>query len=252
MTILQGKVALISGGAGGLGMAFVKAFAEQGAKVVFGDLFDDAGQRLEHELRFDGYEVSYVHLDVTQDADWRAAVQTATNLYGKLDILVNNAGIVLPRVPIETLSEQDWDRTFAVNGKGVFLGIKYSIPEMRRAGGGSIINISSLAALGQARLQEPAYASSKAAVRILTKVTAGQYASETIRCNSVHPGPIDVGMLPRFLVDPEALKRRLTRIPLGRLGTANEVVAGVLYLASDQSGFTTGAELVMDGGALVD
>lgn len=252
MNILQGKVALISGGAGGLGAAFVKAFAEQGAKVVFGDLLDDAGQRLEHELRAEGYELSYVHLDVTRDADWRAAVQAATKLYGKLDILVNNAGIVLPRVPIETLSEHDWDLTFAVNGKGVFLGIKYSIPEMRRTGGGSIINISSLAALGQARLQEPAYAASKAAVRILTKVTAGQYASEAIRCNSVHPGPIDAGMLPRFLVDPEALKRRLTRIPLGRLGTADEVVAGVLYLASDQSSFTTGTELVMDGGALVD
>lgn len=252
MTLLQGKVALISGGASGLGAAFVEACAEQGAQVVFGDLLDDAGEKLEQALRALGGDVTYVPLDVTKEADWRNAVQRTIDRYGKLNILINNAGLVLPKVPIEEINAQDWDRTFAVNGKGVFLGTKYAIPEMRRCGGGSIINISSLAALGQARLQEPAYAASKSAVRIFTKVTAGQYAGDSIRCNSVHPGPINAGMLPRYLIDPEALKQRMSRIPLGRLGTAEEVVAGVLYLASDQSGFTTGTELVMDGGALVD
>lgn len=249
MASLDGKIAFVSGGAGGLGAAFVRAFVAEGACVVFGDIADAAGCALAEEL---GAQAVYVRLDVTDEAQWQAAIALVRARFGRLDILVNNAGIVVPPAPIEQRSVQEWDATFAVNAKGVFLGTKFSLPALRAAGGGAIINISSLAGLGQARLQEPAYAASKAAVRTLTKVTAAQYAAENIRCNSVHPGPIDAGMLQRYLAHPEASRRRLARIPLGRRGTIDEVVAGVVYLASDGAGFTTGAELVIDGGALVD
>jgi cyclopentanol dehydrogenase len=192
----------------------------------------------------------YVHLDVTSEEDWRNAVAEAVRRYGRLDILINNAGIVIPRVPIEERSAAEWDRVLAVNAKGVFLGTKYAIPAMRRAGGGSIVNISSIAGIGQSLHQEPAYAASKGAVRIFTKVTASQHAQDKIRCNSVHPGPVDTDMLHNAMPDPEVLQRRLTRVPLGRMGAIDEVVAGVLFLASDDASYITGSELVIDGGAL--
>jgi cyclopentanol dehydrogenase len=138
----------------------------------------------------------------------------------------------------------------AVNAKGVFLGTKYAIPAMRRAGGGSIVNISSIAGIGQSSHQEPAYAASKAAVRIFTKVTATQHAKDRIRCNSVHPGPIDTTMLHSLMPDPQVLDQRLGRVAMGRMGTIAEVVSGVLYLASDDASYVTGSELVIDGGAL--
>jgi len=191
-----------------------------------------------------------VHLDVTVEADWDKAVRTATERYGKLDVLVNNAGIVIPRVPIEERTAEEWDRVMAINAKGVFLGTKYAIPAMRRAGGGSIVNISSVAGIGQSAHQEPAYAASKGAIRIFTKVTASQHARDRIRCNSVHPGPVDTEMLHSAMRDPEVLRRRLERVPLGRMGTIDEVVKAVLYLASDDASYVTGAELVIDGGAL--
>jgi 3alpha(or 20beta)-hydroxysteroid dehydrogenase len=247
---LDGKVALISGGARGQGAAEAKTFAKEGAKVVFGDIRDQAGKQVEAEIRAGGGEAVYVHLDVTSEEDWRHAVEEAVRRYGKLDILVNNAGIVIPRVPIEARTAEEWDRVMAVNAKGVFLGTKYAIPAMRRAGGGSIVNISSIAGIGQSLHQEPAYAASKGAVRIFTKVTASQHAQDNIRCNSVHPGPIDTDMLHDAMSDPEVLQRRLTRVPLGRMGAIEEVVAGVLFLASDDSSYVTGSELVIDGGAL--
>ena len=192
----------------------------------------------------------YVHLDVANEADWRSAVGLASERYGKLDILVNNAGIVIPRVPIEERTVDEWDRVMAVNARGVFLGTKHAIPAMRRAGGGSIVNISSVAGIGQSLHQEPAYAASKGAVRIFTKVTASQHAKDRIRCNSVHPGPVDTEMLHSAMSDPAVLERRLLRVPLGRLGTVDEVVATVLFLASDDASYVTGSELVVDGGAL--
>jgi len=249
---LAGKVAIISGGARGLGAEEVKAFAREEARVVFGDILDAAGQALQAEVHSAGGEALYLHLDVTREDDWRQAVATATKRYGRLDILVNNAGVTMARVPIEERSVEDWDRVMAVNVKGVFLGTKHAIPAMRRAGGGSIVNIASIAALGQSGIQESSYATSKGAVRMLSKVTASQYAKDKIRCNSLYPGPTDTGMLRTFLPDPEALERRLLRVPLGRLGTPDEIVAGVLFLASDESSFATGAELVIDGGALAD
>jgi len=247
---LDGKVALISGGARGQGAAEAETFAREGAKVVFGDVRDAEGQKVEATIRAHGGEAVYVHLDVTNEADWKSAVQTATGRFGKLDILVNNAAIVIPRVAIEDRTVEEWDRVMAVNARGVFLGTKHAIPAMRRAGGGSIVNISSVAGIGQSLHQEPAYAASKGAIRIFTKVTASQHAQDRIRCNSVHPGPIDTDMLHSAMPDPDVLKKRLARVPLGRMGTVPEIVTVVLYLASDDSAYMTGSELVIDGGAL--
>jgi cyclopentanol dehydrogenase len=247
---LDGKVALISGGARGQGAAEAETFAREGAKVVFGDVRDAEGQKVEAGIRDTGGEAVYVHLDVTTEADWQKAVQTAVGRYGKLDILINNAGIVIPRVPIDERTAEEWDRVMAVNAKGVFLGTKYAIPAMRRAGGGSIVNISSVAGIGQSLHQEPAYAASKGAIRIFSKVTASQHAKDRIRCNSVHPGPVDTEMFHSAFPDKEVMNRRLQRIPLGRMGTVAEIVSAVLYLASDESSYITGSELVIDGGAL--
>ena len=247
---LDGKVALISGGARGQGAAEAHTFAREGAKVVFGDVRDEDGKQVEADIRAAGGAAVYVHLDVTNEADWRNAVQEAVSRYGKLDILVNNAGIVIPRVPIEERTEDEWDRVMAVNAKGVFLGTKHAIPAMRQAGGGSIVNISSIAGIGQSLHQEPAYAASKGAVRIFSKVTASQHAKDKIRCNSVHPGPVDTAMLHNAMPDPSVLDQRLGRVPLGRMAVVDEIVTGVLYLASDDSSYVTGSELVIDGGAL--
>jgi 3alpha(or 20beta)-hydroxysteroid dehydrogenase len=247
---LDGKVALISGGARGQGAAEAETFVQEGAKVVFGDIRDDEGKKVEAGIRDRGGDAVYVHLDVTNEADWRGAVQTATTRFGRLDILINNAGILIPRVPIEDRTAAEWDTVMAVNAKGVFLGTKYAIPAMRRSGGGSIVNISSVAGIGQSAHQEPAYAASKGAIRIFTKVTASQHAKDRIRCNSVHPGPVDTEMFHSAFRDRELLERRLQRIPLGRMGTVAEIVSAVLYLASDESSYITGSELVIDGGAL--
>jgi cyclopentanol dehydrogenase len=191
-----------------------------------------------------------VHLDVTSEADWQSAVQTATSRYGRLDVLINNAAIVIPKVAIEDRTVEEWDRVMAVNAKGVFLGTKHAIPAMRRAGGGSIVNISSVAGIGQSLHQEPAYAASKGAIRIFTKVTASQHAKDRIRCNSVHPGPVDTEMFHSAFRDRDAMEKRLRRVPLGRMGTVAEIVSAVLYLASDESSYMTGSEVVVDGGAL--
>ena len=247
---LDGKVALISGGARGQGAAEARTFAREGARVVFGDVRDAEGKDVETSIRASGGDAVYVHLDVVSETDWRSAVQVATDRYGKLDILVNNAAIVIPRVPIEERTVEEWDRVMAINARGVFLGTKHAIPAMRRAGGGSIVNISSVAGIGQSLHQEPAYAASKGAVRIFTKVTASQHARDGIRCNSVHPGPVDTEMFHSAFPDPAALQRRLERVPLRRMGRVDEIVSAVLYLASDDSSYVSGAELVIDGGAL--
>src|SRR5918999_5269 len=209
---LDGKVALISGGARGQGATEAKLFAQEGAQVVFGDVLDDAGKRVEEDIRQAGGEATYVHLDVTQESDWQQAVATTVSTYGKLDILVNNAGI-LRRESIEETSKELWDTVLAVNATGVFLGTKHAIPAMRQAGGGSIVNISSVSGIGQSLHQEPAYVASKGAVRIFTKVTASQCAKDKIRCNSVHPGPVDTDMLHDAMPEAEVLQNRLTRVP---------------------------------------
>ena len=247
MARLEGKVALISGGARGQGAVEAQMFAEEGAKVVIGDILDDAGRQTEAQLRELGYECTYVHLDVTSETDWDAAVQTAVTAYGKLDILLNNAGILI-RKNIEDTTETDWDRIFAVNAKGVFLGTKAALPALRASGGGSIINISSTAGLVGSPNGSASYTATKGAVRLFTKSTAIQHAREGIRCNSIHPGPIETDMIADTLNDPDSMALRMQRLPLGRVGKPSEIAYGAIYLASDESSFVTGAELVIDGG----
>lgn len=239
---LDGKVALISGGARGQGATEAKLFTSEGAKVVFGDIRDEEGKQVEAEIRAAGGEATYIHLDVTQDADWVEAVGTAVNRYGKLDILVNNAAIVIWK-RLEETSEAEWDHIMAINVKGVFLGTKHAIPAMRQAGGGSIVNISSTAGLrGSPGLA--AYIATKGAVRLFTKATAIEHVDDNIRCNSVHPGGVDTPMVQ----DAPDIPGRRDRTPMARRADPKEIAYGVLYLASDESSFMTGSELVIDGG----
>ncbi|MCH8892056.1 MAG: glucose 1-dehydrogenase [Chloroflexi bacterium] len=243
---LQGKVALITGAARGQGAAEARLFAQEGAKVVLADVADQDGTIVAAEIAEAGGDALYVHLDVTNEDEWDAAVRAAVSSFGKLDILVNNAGIWRRGHVLETSSEQ-WDEIMGVNAKGVFLGTKAAIPEMRKAGGGSIINISSTAGLVGSRTSS-AYSASKGAVRIFTKSTAVQYAAEGIRANSIHPGPIDTDMGDQVWPDADSRKAAVARTALSRIGTAQDIAYGALYLASDESSFVTGSELVIDGG----
>jgi NAD(P)-dependent dehydrogenase (short-subunit alcohol dehydrogenase family) len=243
---LDGKVALISGGAKGQGACEAGMFCEEGAKVVFGDILDDEGHALEGKLKAGGFDATYVHLDVTREADWQAAVAETERLYGRLNVLVNNAGILL-RKSIEETTEEEWDRIMAINVKGVFLGTKSALPAMRRAGGGSIINLSSVAGL-VGGTSSAAYTATKGAVRLFTKATALQNVKDGIRANSVHPGPIETDMIRELVADEEGWDRRLGNLPMGRAGRVEEVAYGVIFLASDESSYMTGSELVIDGG----
>ena len=244
---LENKVAFVSGGARGMGAAEARLFAREGAKVVIGDVLDDEGRQTEAAINEFGGECLFVHLEVTSEVRWGSAVAETVNRFGKLDILVNNAGVV-SRVPLEDLNVDEWDRVMDINSKGVFLGTKAAIPEMRRSGGGSIVNISSISGIAGQSYVSAVYNASKGAVRIFTKSTAIQYAAEGIRANSIHPGPIDTPMTAFRQGDPQAVADSIGRIPLGRNGVPDDVAYGVLYLASDESSFVTGSELVIDGG----
>ena len=245
---LEGKVALISGGARGQGAEEARLFAREGAKVVIGDILDEEGKQVEAQINEVGGECLYVRLDVTSEANWQQAVNVTVSRFGKLDVLVNNAGI-FPPVPLEETSQELWDQVMDINVKGVFLGTKHAIPEMRKAGGGSIINISSTAGLTGSG-SAAAYHASKGAVRIFSKATAIQHAGDGIRCNSVHPGVIETLMTTTTLLSDEESRQRISaRYPLGRWGQPEDVAYGVLYLASDESSFVTGSELVIDGGS---
>ena len=244
---LEGKVAFISGGSRGMGAEEARLFAKEGAKVVIGDVLEDEGQRLAAQIGEEGGEALFVALNVTSEAQWQAAVAATVARFGKLDVLVNNAGIS-GHGTVESTTVEDWDRVMDINAKGVFLGTKVAIPEMRRAGGGSIINISSQLGIVGVDNSSPQYQASKGAVRLLTKATAIQYAGENIRANSVHPGPIVTPMTESGRADPDRNQVTLSRIPLGRYGEAEDVAYGVLFLASDESSFMTGSELVIDGG----
>ena len=244
---LEDKVALISGGARGMGAVEAKLFAGEGARVVIGDVLDDEGRKTEAQINEIGGECLFVHLDVTSESSWEQAVAATVARFGKLDILVNNAGIFRTE-GVEETSGELWDQVMEINAKGVFLGTKLAIPEMRKAGGGSIVNISSVAGL-TGGTGSAAYRASKGAVRLFTKSTAIQYAKEDIRANSVHPGIIETPMTaPNLMANQERRDRSAARHPLGRVGQPEDVAYGVLFLASDESSFMTGSELVIDGG----
>ena len=246
---LEGKVALISGGAKGMGEIEARMFAEEGASLVIADILDDKGKNLASEISeiSSSGECVYVHLDVRNMSEWNTVVETAISTFGKLDILVNNAGVTSRMMLLDT-PEEDWDRVLDINSKGTFLGIKATVPAMRESGGGSIVNISSQMGLVGGDFSSPQYQASKGAVRLLTKSVAVQYAAENIRCNSVHPAPIETDMTAGMRADKEKFADMIRRIPMGRYGKPEEVAYAVIYLASDESSFVTGSEVVVDGG----
>ena len=240
---LDGKTAIITGAARGQGADEALLFALEGANVVFGDVLDDEGMAVERQIRELGGNATYVRLDVTSDDDWAAAVELAEERFGSLDILVNNAAINLP-----SDDKDSWDKVMNVNVRGIHLGTQHSIPAMKRAGGGSIVNISSVAGLLGRKGTPYAYTASKGAVRLLTKAVAIDYAADNIRCNSIHPGPIDTEMLAGTTPTAEAMEVRRHEVPLQRIGVVRDIALAVLFLASDESSWITGAELAVDGG----
>ena len=229
-----------------MGAAEARLFAQEGCKVAIGDLREDEGQKVEAEINETGGECIYLRLDVIDEASWQAALAATVARFGKLNILVNNAGIYRTE-RVEETSVELWDQVMEINAKGVFLGTKHAIPELRQAGGGSIINISSTAGLVGSNISA-AYSASKGAVRLFTKATAIQYAQDGIRANSIHPGTIQTDMTAALLADPDHYQERLDRTPLRRIGKPEDVAYGALFLASDESSFMTGSELVIDGG----
>lgn len=247
MARVEGKVALISGGALGMGKAHAEALAREGAKVVIADRDEEAGQRTASQLQKNGHEAIFVKLDVSSEAQWEEAIDTVAKKYGALHILVNNAGVYLDGTTESTTLEQ-WDATFDVNVKGVFLGSKTTIPLIRKSGGGSIVNIASnwgLVAFPNAA----AYVASKGAVRLLTKATASEAAQDNIRVNSVHPSLTATAMTEDTIANsPEQVKKLVGPSLLGRPARAEEIANVVLFLASDESSFMTGSEVVVDGG----
>jgi 3(or 17)beta-hydroxysteroid dehydrogenase len=248
---VEGKVALVTGAASGLGAASVRMLVREGARVAITDVNEDGGQALAREL---GEAARFWKLDVTREEDWASVVDAVLATFGRLDVVVNNAGIGVVK-DVEALSLEEWRRVHAVNLDGVFLGCKHGIRGMRQCGAhGSLINLSSVAGLvGVANL--PAYCSSKGGVRLLTKSVALHCAQKGygIRCNSVHPVYVDTPMvhaLASHSGNAAAAKERMARgIPIGRLGEPDEVAHAVVYLASDESQLMTGSELVLDGGA---
>jgi NAD(P)-dependent dehydrogenase (short-subunit alcohol dehydrogenase family) len=244
---LKDKVALITGGARGMGASESLLFAKEDARVAVADIRDQEGEAIVTQIKKSGGDAFYLHLDISDEAAWEKAIAETVRRYGKLDILVNNAGITAHHGVVDTTSEE-WDRVLAVNAKGVFLGCKHAIPVMQKNGGGSIINISSQMGIVGSDTGSPAYNASKGAVTIFTKSAALRHARDGIRINSVHPGPIDTPMLKEGYADPKLRDRVLTLTPMGRRGLPEEVAQGVLFLASDEASYITGASLVIDGG----
>jgi NAD(P)-dependent dehydrogenase (short-subunit alcohol dehydrogenase family) len=246
---LPGKVALITGAAHGMGEAEANMFAKEGAKVVVADVLEAEGKQVAEAIAKDGGEALFVRLDVTNEAQWQQAVESAVARFGTLDILVNNAGIS-GSAGADLLNSEAWDTVMAVNAKGVFLGLKYAIPAMQKAGGGSIVNISSISGFVGQDYIHMAYNASKGAVRIMTKSAAVQYAKDGIRVNSVHPGVMPPMLTSTRGADSAERQRLLAKVPMGRVGRREEVGYAVLFLASDEASYITGTELVVDGGYL--
>jgi NAD(P)-dependent dehydrogenase (short-subunit alcohol dehydrogenase family) len=253
MDRVKDKVCIVTGAALGIGRACVERLAGEGARVALFDLLDAEGEALAAELRGRGADAGYWHVDVASEASVASAIEAVVARFGGVDVLVNNAGIAGPNKPTHELTVEEWDRVQSVNVKGVFLGTKHAIPYMQRAGRGSIINLSSIYGLVGAP-DVPPYHASKGAVRLMTKTDALFYAADAIRVNSIHPGYIRTPMVERHLrdsgaTDLEAALEEVGRLhPLGHLGEPDDIAWAVVYLASDESKFMTGSEVVIDGG----
>jgi len=246
---LENKVALITGAGSGIGRESALLFAQEGARIVVADVNDQAGQAVVEELKAAGGEAVYVHSDVSKAADAEGMIRTAEESFGRLDVVFNNAGISHPKDDDAVATEEDvWDLTMNINLKGVFLGCKYGIPALRRAGGGSIINTASFVAVLGAATPQLAYTASKGGVLAMTRELATIHARENIRVNALCPGPLRTELLMKYLDTEEKRQRRLVHIPMGRFGEAHEIAKAALFLASDESSFTTGATFLVDGG----
>lgn len=246
---LEKKVALITGASSGIGRETALLFAQEGAKIVAADVNDAEGQATVDMITEQGGSATYVHADVSKAADCENMVRVAEETYGQLNILFNNAGIMHSDDGDATATEEDiWDLTMNINLKGVFLGCKFGIPAIRRAGGGSVINTASFVALLGAATPQIAYTASKGGVLAMTRELAIIHARENIRVNALCPGPLRTELLMKFLDTEAKRQRRLVHIPMGRFGEAKEMAQAALYLASDESSYVTGSEFVVDGG----
>lgn len=251
---LADKVTIITGAGGGMGRVAARMFATEGAKVVVAEFGEEAGRETVDLVKGDGGEATFVRADVSKESDAKLMIDHAIATYGRVDCLYNNAGIMpeadhsVTDTPVEV-----WDRVMAVNVRGVFLGCRYAIPAMDAAGGGSIINIASFVALVGCSVPQDAYTASKGAVISLTRSLAVQFGPKGIRTNAICPGPVETPLLMDWLVkDEEAKGIRLARNPTGRFGKPEEIVSLAVYLASDESRWTNGASLVVDGGITVN
>ncbi len=243
---LAGKVALVTGGASGMGKSEATIFAREGAKVLVADVLEAEGKAVANAI---GDAARFVKLDVTNEAEWQAAVAFAEREFGKLDILVNNAGIS-GTYQTDLTNTEAWDRVMGINAKGVFFGMKHAVPALKRAGGGVIVNISSISGFTGQHGVHMAYNASKGAVRIMTKTAAVQWAADGIRVNSVHPGFMPAMRTSVGSANPEWRAKVLRAVPMKREGRVEEVAHAVLFLASDEASYITGTELVVDGGFL--
>lgn len=251
MNRIENKVAIVTGGALGIGRATCLVLAKEGAKVAVTDVLDDEGKALVEDIKSSGGEAEYWHLDVSKESEVKQVFTEVCNRWEKIDVLVNNAGISGVNKPTHEITEEEWNALMAINVNGVFFCTKHAIPVMINAGGGSIINLSSIYGLVSAP-DIPPYHASKGAVRLMTKTDALLYAQNNIRVNSVHPGFIWTPLVEAYLEkqgDVEAGRQKLDSLhPIGHMGEPDDIAYGILYLASDESKFVTGAELVIDGG----
>lgn len=246
MDRLKNKVTIITGAAGGMGEAMARLFATEGAKVLATDIQEEKLGRWVSAVQKEGSAIQFMKHDISSEADWKKVVAKALELFGKIDILINNAGVFPPGATMDNTSLKQWHKLLSINLDGAFIGTKLCVPFMRKAGAGSIVNISSIAGLVGGN--GPAYTTSKGALRLLTKDNAVEFAKSNIRVNSIHPGGVLTPMT-EFLVNSGGSEELIKNMcPMGRIGTAMEIAYGALYLASDEASYVTGAELVIDGG----
>jgi len=246
---LENKVAIVSGAASGMGAATARRFAREGAKVVIADMLEQEGRAVADSITAAGGNSVFMPLNVTDEPAWNKVVDETVRLFGKLDILVNNAGIS-GSATNDLLDSGLWERLMAVNSTGVFLGTAAAVRQMQRNGGGSIVNLSSISGVTGQSMVHMGYNASKGAVRIMTKSTAVQFGKDRIRCNSVHPGLMPPMRTSGATADPAVRAKMLKSVPLGRTGEVDEVANAILFLASDEASYITGAELYVDGGYL--